>query len=521
MNKLVTYTILVLGTLGFLLISGLVNSGMKEIVYEKNGLQFEYLNKSKAIKPSQEVQFFTSQDNNELTFYMNEGYKNQNFTTYLSVYKTIDPEENVHTLSVKAMNKDLSFQSTLEDLSHTELVNLISSINDFRGAKLSAYTSESGWFGYVDDTVVIFVLFGLIFFICCLIFNSMVKILSKRYGTRLEWIFPGTIVFILAFYAIGFNFSNWIPFSLSLNSVISFCSIFLPFLLFRFVIRKSSNLDFADREVLKFFTIIIGTYVIGAVLSRIGFAIDSSNFDNVMMIEKHGPFPIIMGMAISLASGNLLANLVRRMIYHRGSEKLLKKAEGELGRSNVELQSLQSTINPHFLYNSLNSIASTAKVDGDKTERMALALSSFYKYITNKKNEGLTILKNEVEMLNNYLEIEKIRFEDNLTVEIDVSSNAINCKLPRLLLQPLVENAVKYGYGESGINVKITAERISDQLIIRIYDSGAEFGLDMQIGFGIKSVNQKLELLYPDQHTLEFKNSPAKHILIEINQNEV
>ncbi|MFT4537036.1 MAG: two-component system LytT family sensor kinase, partial [Saprospiraceae bacterium] len=112
-------------------------------------------------------------------------------------------------------------------------------------------------------------------------------------------------------------------------------------------------------------------------------------------------------------------------------------------------------------------------------------------------------------------------FEDNLTVEIDVSSNAINCKLPRLLLQPLVENAVKYGYGESGINVKITAERISDQLIIRIYDSGAEFGLDMQIGFGIKSVNQKLELLYPDQHTLEFKNSPAKHILIEINQNEV
>ena len=85
----------------------------------------------------------------------------------------------------------------------------------------------------------------------------------------------------------------------------------------------------------------------------------------------------------------------------------------------------------------------------------------------------------------------------------------------------MVENAIKYGYSESGIKVKIVAEKLDDQLNIKIFDSGTDFGPDMQIGFGIKSVTQKLDLLYPEQHSIEFKNTPSKHILIEIDQNEI
>ena len=144
------------------------------------------------------------------------------------------------------------------------------------------------------------------------------------------------------------NFPMWYPFDPILNDSRSYASVLLPFILFRYVKHRINHLEFSDREVIKFFTIIIGTFVIGYILSRIGFAIDSSNFGNILMMEDHGPFKVIMGMAVSIAGGNLLANLVLRMIEMRGSEKLLKKTEFALDASTANLQSLQSTINPHF-----------------------------------------------------------------------------------------------------------------------------------------------------------------------------
>lgn len=517
MNKLVGYTVLVLGTLSVLLILGLVNDGMKDIVFEKNGLQFENLSKRNAITPTADIQFFSSQKEGEITMYKNSGYRNKGQWTNLLVYKSNIPNENIHTLAIKALSGQAS-DSVIMNLDKNAMIDLIASLEDYRGAKLSRYNAESGWFGYIDDTVIIFVLFGFLFFFICLIVNSLSYYLSKKVNSKLQWFIPGLLILSLAYYSTLPGFSIWAPFSKNLNWVICFATIFLPFLVFRFMKKVSSDLEFSDKEVIKFFTIIIATYFIGFVCSQIGFSFDSKKFNNIFMIYNHGPHPLVMGMTISLATGNLLANLVLRMIKMRGSEKILKQTELALDTSSANLQSLQSTINPHFLYNSLNSIASTAKVDGDKTEKMALALSSFYKYITNRKNENTTTLSEEIEMLENYLEIEKIRFEEVLTVNLDIDIDATDCLLPRLLLQPLVENAIKYGYSESGINVKIKAEKIDNQLIIKIFDSGSDFGSDMQIGFGIKSVSQKLNMLYPDNHTLEFNNIPTKHILIMIDQ---
>lgn len=521
MNKLVGYTVLVLGTLGFLLIYGLVNDGMKDIVYEKNGLQFEKLSKYEAASPSNEPFYFISQKNGELTFYSFPGYWNTNYKLDLSLYKTIDTLENLKSLSVKAASNQLDYTEYIRDLHQRDMAALLSKVEGFQGLKLSQYSFEKGWFGYLDDTPIIFVLFGFVLFILCLIFNSILSVLERYFGSTVRWLIPGLLIIGLTYVSVFGNWWIWFPYSQTLNTIRKIATIILPFLLYQIVIGKLSKLDFADREVLKFFTIILGTFGIGYIISQAGFAYDNNIDPNVMMVENHGPHPLIMGFAVALAAGNLLANLVRHMIKMRGSEKILKKTELALDESSANLQSLQSTINPHFLYNSLNSIASTAKVDGNKTEKMALALSSFYKYITNKNDEAITSISEEVEMLENYLKIEKIRFEENLNLDIDINPNAHDCKLPRLLLQPLVENAIKYGYGESGINVRIAAEKIGEQLIIHIYDSGADFGSDMQIGFGIKSVTQKLGLLYPNRHTLEFKNAPKKHILIQIDQNEV
>ena len=516
MNKLVGYTVLVLGTLGFLLIYGLVNDGMKDIVFEKNGLQFEHLNKNQAVNPSHEPQFYSSQESGVLTFYMYDGTRNQDHNVDLSILRTNDSNENFQSLSVKALNDQIEYTEKLSDLDMQEMVDIISGINDFKGMSLSKYSFESGWFGFIDDTPIIFIFFAFGIFILCLIKIAIDKLLMRFIGR-----FNPSSLLLLTYIVFISNLPLWYPYTENMNSFRKIATVLLPFLLFQLIISKIKDLTFPDREVIKFFTIILGTFVIGYILSRIGYAYDSSTNSNTMMIEKHGPHPLVIGFTVALATGNLLANLVLRMIKMRGSEKILKKTELALDESSANLQSLQSTINPHFLYNSLNSIASTAKVDGDKTEKMALALSSFYKYITNKNDEAITSISEEIEMLENYLKIEKIRFEENLNLDIDINPNAHDCKLPRLLLQPLVENAIKYGYGESGINVRIAAEKIGEQLIIHIYDSGADFGSDMQIGFGIKSVTQKLGLLYPNKHTLEFKNAPKKYILIQIDQNEV
>jgi len=523
MNKLVGYTVLVLGTLGFLLVYGLVNDTIRDIAYEGSGLQFVSIGKEDAIKSDHTepftIKYYTNQKGDRLDFYMTNGLTFEGYTLY--VYEGASTEDNVYTLAEKAVRNEIQFTDTLNNLSRDKFFDFITSMDNFEGAKLNKYNYVDGWFGFLDDTVIIFVIFGLIFFVICLLSNSFFAYLNKNISGLIEWGIIG-LLYIGFSYLIGLtNFPMWYPCDPLLHDYRNFASLLLPFILFRYVKYKSSHLEFSDREIIKFFTIIIGTFVIGYILSRIGFAIDSSKFGKILMIEPHGPFKLFMGFAVSLAAGNLLANLVLRMIKMRGSEKILKKTELALNTSSANLQSLHSTINPHFLYNSLNSIASTAKVDGDKTEKMALALSSFYKYITNSKNENTTTLSEEIEMLENYLEIEKIRFEEVLTVDLDIDANSTNCNLPRLLLQPLVENAIKYGYNESGINVKIKAQKIDNQLVIKIFDSGSNFGSDMQIGFGIKSVNQKLNMLYPDNHTLEFNKVPSKHILISINQNKI
>lgn len=198
------------------------------------------------------------------------------------------------------------------------------------------------------------------------------------------------------------------------------------------------------------------------------------------------------------------------------SRKILKQ---QVLQTKSELAALQSSVNPHFLYNSLNSIATLAKNDPERTEEMSLALSQFYKYTTNRESKSVTSVKEELDMLEHYLNVEKIRFEDRLTSDIRYNDEALNFSLPYFLLQPLVENAIKYGYNKetNTINIVLDITLESEGLVIKVSDSGLAFDENMDRGYGLKSVMKKLELIYPDQHTIEFVNEP-KHVLITIQR---
>ncbi len=118
----------------------------------------------------------------------------------------------------------------------------------------------------------------------------------------------------------------------------------------------------------------------------------------------------------------------------------------------AELQTLQSKINPHFLYNSLNSIASLIHEDADKAEDMTLKLSRLFRYSINSPKENLAPVKEEIEIVNTYLEIEKVRFGDRLNFITHIDESVKNMLVPRFLIQPLVENALKHGLNDMAKN---------------------------------------------------------------------
>ncbi len=187
-------------------------------------------------------------------------------------------------------------------------------------------------------------------------------------------------------------------------------------------------------------------------------------------------------------------------------------------KSRAELNALHSKINPHFLYNSLNSIAGLALLDAKKTEKMALSLSKLFRYSINKGQSDWSTFEEEMEMARIYLNIEKVRFDDRLAYTVDLPNELKTVKVPRFIIQPLVENAVKHGVSKILTTGKITASvsKNNQWIEIIVKDNGPDFPKELMPGFGLQSIYDKLEIMYPNRFELHFLNSPNKHILIKL-----
>jgi two-component system, LytTR family, sensor kinase len=204
-------------------------------------------------------------------------------------------------------------------------------------------------------------------------------------------------------------------------------------------------------------------------------------------------------------------------------KSIINQKDVELAQMNelhkqAELQSLRAKINPHFLYNALNSIASLATTDARKTEQMALALSDFFKYAINREQKQMNTLSEELNAIRTYLEIEKVRFGDRLSFEIDCPAELLNIQIPQLLIQPLVENAIKHGLSqitENGL-IGIFVCKEESQLKIRVYDNGPNFPEGPLTGFGIQNTQERIALLYGAKATINWQNGAEKYIEISI-----
>lgn len=187
-------------------------------------------------------------------------------------------------------------------------------------------------------------------------------------------------------------------------------------------------------------------------------------------------------------------------------------------KTKAELDALHSKVNPHFLYNALNSIADLAITDGKKARKMTIALADLFRYSINYSQNNFSSVNDEVSMTEVYLQIEKIRFEDQLNYTVSVDPDAGHYLVPRFILQPLVENAVKHGLKATGLmtEIHLSVRLDSDSLQISVADNGPAFPDELTPGYGVKSVYDKMDLLFPGLYEIRFINQPQKQVALTL-----
>src|SRR5689334_22179415 len=189
-----------------------------------------------------------------------------------------------------------------------------------------------------------------------------------------------------------------------------------------------------------------------------------------------------------------------------------EKLEGQA--STAQLAMLRYQLNPHFLFNTLNSISTLVLLkQTERANAMLARLSSFLRYTLVNEPAGKVTLAQEVETLKLYLEIEKMRFEDRLRPHFKIESETIGARLPSLLLQPLIENAIKYAVtpAENGADIWLTAIREGQAVRIEVADNGnghgAELAASPWTGVGLANIRDRLSQAYGGAHRFETKDN--------------
>ena len=205
-----------------------------------------------------------------------------------------------------------------------------------------------------------------------------------------------------------------------------------------------------------------------------------------------------------------------------------KKLE-EQGRLLVEarLEALTSQINPHFLFNTLNSVSSLIRTNPQQARIMVVKLSTILRRLL-RKHENFSPLRDELSFIEDYLSIEVVRFGDKLRFEKDVAGDTLDMLVPSMLLQPLVENSIKHGLSSKveGGTIRIRTHRSESRLHLLVEDDGvgiseAKLATLLNQGIGVSNVNERLKVLFGNDYRMWIDSQPGRGTRIQIDVPEL
>jgi two-component system LytT family sensor kinase len=233
---------------------------------------------------------------------------------------------------------------------------------------------------------------------------------------------------------------------------------------------------------------------------------------------------IVLDFTLLVAWSALYYSINFYLLLEEQSDRLLRL---ESQASNAQLAMLRYQLNPHFLFNTLNSISTLVLLkQTDRANAMLSRLSSFLRYTLVNEPTGTVTMAQEIETLKLYLDIEKMRFEERLRPHFEIDPSCNRALLPSLLLQPLIENAIKYAVTpqEEGADISVAITRNVDRVQVRVSDTGPGADAQYQIraaestGVGLANIRDRLAQAYGDNHRFETHSdaSGGFRVLIEI-----
>jgi two-component system, LytTR family, sensor kinase len=264
-------------------------------------------------------------------------------------------------------------------------------------------------------------------------------------------------------------------------------------------------------------------HFVGGIAVGVGFAV-AAYYVNLALIP--GWLPLGVPRMIYTAAGNLALGywmilvLVHAFIYaQRYRLREIEALREARLHTEAQLHALKMELQPHFLFNTLNSVSALMLRDVKAANRMLVMLSDMlHDALANVRHQEVS-LGEEVETLRQYVQIEQMRFEDRLRFEWNLDPDTLSARVPHLILQPLVENAIRHGIGsrtDSG-RIEVTARRVDDRLELSVRDDGYGFhGVQPTPGLGLTNTRERLIQLYGDAHRFELTDAPGGGALVTI-----
>lgn len=225
-------------------------------------------------------------------------------------------------------------------------------------------------------------------------------------------------------------------------------------------------------------------------------------------------FGKIIKMIVGVYPVTFTAVMIKLLKYWYTNQKAQQVLKEE--KLQAELKFLKTQIHPHFLFNTLNNLYALTLKKSERAPDMVLKLSELIDYMLYECSGDAVSLEKEIKFIQNYIDIEKMRYGDKLDVDLQVTGDIHERAIAPLIILPFVENCFKHGASESLIQswVKIRIDVQPETIVVKVENSKAENGHGRKEGIGIQNVTRRLDLLFPDRYTLKVVNEASTFLVV-------
>lgn len=259
-------------------------------------------------------------------------------------------------------------------------------------------------------------------------------------------------------------------------------------------------------------------YFFGYVYAKYGPELSQEHID---MFKMYDGFWVQTINSVFMIGAWTVTYFVIKLLLKLNKDRM-ERLELNTSLKQAQLNTLKGQINPHFMFNSLNNIRGLMLEDVDKSREMLTKLSEMLRYSLTKNNVNGIAVEEELEMVENYIALSKIQFEERLTFEKDIENDTLQFQIPPMIIQLLVENAAKHGISnlKDGGKIKLKVCLKDNRLQINVINSGKLKISNGSTQLGLKNIKQRLKLLYGDKATFHL-NEKDGEVIAEINIPQV